>query len=147
MSVEKDLSSIFCQPLLAKKFRKIKKWSNKKKYTIKFGRVDQCDYDLKEIVVNRNQKDINIIYSALHECGHVILGSKKSYHKKFKSVVKADIDGRHSRSNIYRYKKLKEEIDAWERGYKLSKKLKLDINKDEYDVYASKYVNTYIKNL
>lgn len=145
--VKQNLKAVFCSLIYEKQFVKIEKWAHKVGYTIRFGRTDECDYYKRELVVQRNQKDINIIYSVLHECGHSIIGGKRSYHKKFKSIVKADIDGRHTKSNLYRFKKLKEEIDAWEEGYKLAKKLRIDIDKDHYDVYAAKCVNTYIKYL
>ncbi len=91
--------------------------------------------------------DMNTIYSLLHESGHIIIGSKRSYVKEYKSIIKGNVDGRHTRSNIYKYKKFKEEIDAWDLGYKLSKKLKLNIDRDKYENYAAKCVNTYLKYL
>ena len=130
---------------IEKQFNKIKNWVEKKGYTLKFGKADYVDYSTKEVVVFQNQYNLkHQIYSALHECGHVIIGNSSNYYRDFKSIVKADtIDGRHYRSNLYKYKKLKEEIDAWEKGYKLAKKLGISINKDDYDKYAAKYFVTY----
>lgn len=129
----------------SKHFSKIENWVNSKKYNLRFGKSDYVDYENREVVLFKSQK--NLIFSALHECGHVIIGSRRSYNKNFKSILKEEIDGRHANSNIYKYKKIKEEIDAWEEGYKLSKKLLLEIDKDEYDKYAAKCVATYIRQL
>jgi hypothetical protein len=126
-------------------FDKIEKWLSKKGFTIRFGKSDLVDYDKNEVVLIRNQKKSHLIFTLLHECGHIRIGSKKSFSKKFKDIIKADLDGRHERSYIYRYKKLREEIDAWESGYKLSKKLRIKIDKDIYDDYAARCFNTYVK--
>lgn len=117
-----------------KSFKKIRKWVYKKGYTLRFSVSDKVDYEKKEITLRRNQS--NIIFAALHECGHIVVDSKDNYHIDYKSIIKADtVDARHYRSNLYRYKKIKEEIEAWEEGFKLSKKLGIKVDKDEYDKY------------
>ena len=40
---------------------------------------------------------------------------------------------------------LAEEWDAWHRGYNLAKRLQLNIKKDDYFNYASRWVMTYIR--
>ena len=130
---------------MSKKFNKIKKWVDKQGYAIRFGKSDFVDYDKKEVVLLRNQKDKFLIYSALHECGHVIIGTHKSYYKKYKAIERALNDARHEKSDVYKYARFREEIDAWEQGYKLSKKLQLSVDKDDYDKYAAKCFKTYIK--
>lgn len=131
-----------------KKFKKIRNWIESKGYSVRFGTYDCVDSNTKEVIIYNNRHSTkHLIYSALHECGHVImLGDRNNYCRDFKSVIKADcFDGRHYRSNIYKYKKLKEETDAWEKGYSLSKKLGIKINKDEYDNYAARNFITYVK--
>lgn len=128
-----------------KPFDKIKSWVEEKGYTLRFGSNDCVDYELKEVVIYKNKYNTkHLIYSALHECGHIVTGNRDNYHIDYKSIIKADsIDGRHYRSHLYKYKKLKEEIDAWEEGYILSKQLGIRINKDDYDKYAAKCFVTY----
>ena len=129
----------------SKPFNKIKQWIESRGYTLRFGSHDYVDYDKKEVVIFNNLHNTkHLIYSVLHECGHVSIGNHKLYEKNYKSIVRADsIDARHYRSNLYKYKKIKEEIDAWEEGYKIAKKLHIRINKDEYDKYASSFLVTY----
>lgn len=124
---------------------KIKNWVEDKGYTLRFGNYDCVHYDEKEVVIYRNKHNQkHLIYSALHECGHVAIGNRDNYNRDYKSIVKADsVDGRHYRSNLYKYKKCKEEIDAWEEGYLIAKELGIRINKDEYDKYAAKNFVTY----
>lgn len=127
--------------------QKIKSWVESKGYTLRFGSYDCADYEKKEIILYKNKHSHkHLIYSALHECGHVVIGNSENYNRDYKSIVKADsVDGRHYRSNIYKYKKLKEEIDAWEEGFVIAKKIGIRINKDDYDKYAAKNFATYLQ--
>lgn len=131
-----------------KTLEKIKSWVESKGYSVRFGSYDCVDYDQKEVILYNNLHNRkHLIYSALHECGHVVIGNSDNYYRDYKSIVKADsVDGRHYRSNLYKYKKLKEEIDAWEQGYILGKKLGIRINKDDYDKYAAKNFCTYVSS-
>lgn len=131
-----------------KGFGKIKKWIKNQGYTLKWGKNDFVDYQTKELTLygGKNRSDIHQIYTALHECGHIVIANKKTYERDYKSLVIADdIDSRHMRSNVYKYKKLREEMMAWEEGYKLATKLGIKLDRHEFDVYSSKYFMTYVK--
>lgn len=126
-------------------FKRINRWVDDKGYTIRFGTSDYVDYDQKEVVLYKNKNSAkSIVYTSLHECGHIVIGHRKSYFKDYKAIVRADsVDGRHYRSNLYKYKKIKEEISAWEEGYRLANKLGIKIDKDDYDKFAAKNLVTY----
>lgn len=127
---------------------KIYSWLESVGYSLKWGKTDVCDGKAKVITINSNLIGNNKLYSLLHECGHVCLFNKDHYKKTFKSLdIAINHDRRHAKSLIYRYKKIKEEIDAWDEGYKLAKKLRIKINKKDYDKYAARYVHTYIQAL
>lgn len=130
---------------MIKEFKKITKWVESQGFTVRFSKCDEVNYTDREITLHHSQNKDKMIYSFLHECGHIIVSNKKSYKKNFKILNKAHIDGRHTKSNLFKYKQLREEILAWEKGFKLSKRLGIDINKEEYDKYASVCFNTYIK--
>ena len=130
---------------MSKKLKKIKNWIENNGYKLKMGNVDQVDYNKFEITINPRQTKTNLIFSALHECGHIIVSDKKSYNKNYKILNKGYLDGRHTKGLLYKYKQLREEIQAWEKGFKLSKKLGININKEDYDKYASVCFNTYTK--
>jgi hypothetical protein len=127
---------------------KIENWLTEIGYTLKWGKTDICDRRINQITITSSLTGNNKLFSILHECGHAILFTTHGYNVQFKSLVIARRhDGRHAKSLIYKYKKIKEEIDAWEEGYKLAKKLKIRINKKEYDKYAARWVHTYIQAL
>ena len=130
---------------MIKEFKKITKWVESQGFTVRFSKCDEVNYTDREITLHHSQNKDKMIYSFLHECGHIIVSNKKSYKKNFKIIHKAHIDGRHAKSNLFKYKQLREEIQAWESGFKLSEKLGIKINKEDYDKYASKCFNTYIK--
>lgn len=129
-----------------KRIKRLVDWISKQGYNFKFSNSDQVDWNTATVMVYPNPNQEHLLYSLLHECGHVIVGNYNSYYKEFKSLTKANYDSRHCKSNIYRYKKLKEEMDAWEEGKNLAKKLKIRINKDRYDKYAAKWFMTYVRD-
>ena len=130
---------------MGKKFNKIEDWAKSHGYTVRFSIRDEVNYTDKEITLRNQKNKDKMMYSFLHECGHIIVSDKRSYKKNYKILNKGYVDGRHTKGLLYKYKQLREEILAWEKGFKLSKKLGININKEEYDEYASKCFNTYIK--
>lgn len=130
---------------MSKKLNKIIDWLTKLGFEFKISNTDFVNYTDKIVCINGVQSNKNKVFSLLHECGHILLFNKSSYNEDYKVLYKSRFDGRVSKSNLFRYKKLREEIEAWENGYLLAKKLDIKINKDEYDVYASKCFKTYIK--
>jgi hypothetical protein len=131
-----------------KDLKKIKEWVENQNFTIRDGREDFLDYSKKEIVLyNGNwRSERDQVFTLLHECGHLVVSKKRSYERDYKSLNIANfVDARHTNSNMYKYKKLREEMMAWEEGYKLATKLGLEIDQEEYDKYASKCWMTYVK--
>lgn len=124
---------------------KIEKWLLEKGYSLKWSNTDQVDYESQTVEICSKLSAKNKLYSLLHECGHIILSNKRTYNKVFKAVNKANFDGRVMKSDIYKYQQLREEMEAWENGYKLANKLKIRVDKDDYDIYAAKNFKTYIK--
>jgi hypothetical protein len=130
-----------------KRIKRLVNWLSKRGFSFRFSITDTVDLDTMTVTVYPNSNLIYLLYTLLHECGHVAISENDNYEKEFKSLsIADDLDSRHSRSNIYRYKKLKEEIDAWEEGKKLAKRLKIRLNKEDYDKYASKWFMTYVKS-
>lgn len=114
-------------------------------FAFKLGKVDQVCYESLEVTINSHQSDKRKFFSALHECGHIIVSNKRNYSRDFKVLNDADIDNRKMRSDLYKYKQLREEIEAWEYGFKLANKLSIKVDKSDYDAYAAKCFKTYVK--
>lgn len=127
------------------RFEKIKNWTNELGFTVHFSNQDYVLFDEKKIFLNPTQTSLNLIYAFLHECGHIILSKEKNYKRNFKILDEAFIDGRRMRGQLFKYKQLKEEMIAWERGFELAKELGIKLNKVNYDKYAARCFMTYVK--
>lgn len=109
---------------------------------------DAYYHEDRQIVFNKSlKKKKNQIYSLLHECGHAIAYDSKGYKDKFPNLAairfkKAKVN---KRRNAVKCEVIAEEIDAWQRGLKLAGRLKININKEDYNDYASRWVMTYIR--
>ena len=128
----------------SKKLKVIKKWVKEQGFTIQTDGKNEVDFGEYVVSINKNEKHVN--YSLLHECGHII-GDKKINRTDNEILDKGYVDVNFARTKLYKYKKLQEEMIAWEEGYKLSKKLGIKINKNKYDLFAAKHFNTYVKYL
>ena len=126
--------------------KRLLEWIIKKGYSLEEGTADLYDPNSKTIFVNKRLKSGNKLYSTLHECGHLLVQQNvNSYEKRYKSQVEGLFDKRKCRSVRWRIDFLKEEYDAWDRGYKLAKRLKIPINRERYYDYASKCLATYCR--
>lgn len=126
--------------LKRKKLKKISKWLENYNYSIYWGDEDCVLPSLSKIYITPGKYEL---YSLLHECGHVKIFSKQNYTKRFGVIEKAEDNGNLKKTNIYKYQKMMEEIEAWEKGWRISKKLGIKINKKEYFKEAAKWVGTY----
>ena len=124
--------------------QKLLDWIKKKGFTYEEGKQDLYEPTEKKICVSKRLNKQNKLYSALHECGHLLVQRNVfSYEKRYKSQVDGIFDKRKCRSLRWRIDFLKEEYDAWDRGYKLAKRLKIPISKERYYDYASKCLESY----
>lgn len=107
--------------------------------------ADSCKSDSKVIEIYSLNGVENRLYALLHECGHALI--RKNW-TKFKSQYPAhadhDGDGR-KESNSLKISTLEEEIEAWKRGWSLSERLNLSLNKESYNKNKNKHLMTYIK--
>lgn len=126
------------------RFRKIKNWANSVGFEVKLSNVDCVELDEKIIYLQSNQSPQHLIYSFLHECGHIKSFKERGYKKNFKILDDVLLDGRRKRGLYFKYKELKGEMLAWEYGFKLSKDLGIKLNKENYDRYAAKCFMTYV---
>jgi hypothetical protein len=128
------------------RFEKIQTWANSNGFQVKLSNTDCVEFSEKTIYLQSNQSLTNLIYSFLHECGHIEVCKKRGYKKNFKILDDGQFDGRRKRGLLYKYKQLKEEMLAWEYGFQLAKDLGIRLNKENYDKYAAKCFMTYVNN-
>jgi len=124
--------------------KRIVEWIKKKGYTFELSDKDLYDPDERKIYVKKRLSKHHRLYAGLHECGHLLVQQNIfSYEKRYKTQVDGVMDGRKRSSLRYRIDFLKEEYDAWDRGFRLAKRLGIYVNKDNYYNYASKCLGSY----
>jgi len=124
-------------------------WAATKGYKV-FGKWEiDAFYDKdKEIVYSLSTKNPkHQMYSLLHECGHALAFESKGYKDRFPTMAKRRFKTAkvNPRTNTFKVESILEEHDAWNRGLALSQRLGININKEDYNNYASRYVMTYVR--
>jgi antirestriction protein ArdC len=119
------------------KIKIVEKWLEAKGITLRWSNNHSYDPETNEVFVSRQGSDKNVFYTLLHETGHAIQYNMRTP----PSFTNYDPD---VKTLVTMYHNMSEEIDAWQRGYDLAKRLKIPINQKDYDKYAAKYVATYI---
>ena len=127
----------------------ITQWAATKGYKV-FGKweIDAFYEDDKEIVYSlRTKEKKNQMYSLLHECGHALAYESKGYKNRFPTMSKRRFKTAkvNPRTNAFKVEQIIEEHDAWERGLRLAARLGIEIDKEDYNKYASRWVMSYIR--
>ena len=126
-------------------------WAKLRGYKV-FGKWEEdAFYDKdKEIVYSlRTKEKKNQMYSLLHECGHALAYESEGYKNNFPNLATIRFKtGKVSRRrNVVKCETIAEEWDAWKRGFNLSRRLDININREDYFDYASRYVMTYVRKI
>ena len=107
--------------------------------------VDCCRNDVKIIEIYSLNGVESRLFALLHECGHALIRRDWTKFKtEFCAHAEHDGDGRKETKSL-KISTLEEEFEAWKRGWKLAKRLNLQLDKDAYTKNKDKYIMTYIK--
>lgn len=117
-------------------------WCTKRGVKVIFGRTAPCFVpETKVIMLNATATPMQQLFFLLHETGHMLIGTKNErfamgYRQSDPSVTKT-----------FRHKLdiIDEEFEAWDRGWRLSKRLGLQISRDEYQKLRCSSMKTYLK--
>jgi hypothetical protein len=105
-------------------------------------------YDHTERIITevwRGKATKSWVYTMLHELGHSLNRSKKSF--SYKSWRISEIGESVTIDKVATVQIMREEIEAWETGLKLAKRLNIQIERKDYDKYASNCLMKYMKEL
>jgi len=106
---------------------------------VAFGQDENNSYGNKLITINTRQNLRYQLHTLLHEAGHALLrNNKKKYEKSFSMYSKR------KSSKSYKLGVLKEEIMAWEQGYKLALKLGIVLNEGWWKKHSEKCIYDYV---
>lgn len=125
----------------------IESWLDKKGFVLcksnKRSIEDEVDFERKVVFLSLRSKPLFQLYSLLHECGHVVLRTKKDYRQRFKEHAKVS-EGLMKPTIRSSVEEVEEEMLAWREGEVLARKLNIELDTDIYYKYGYKWVMGYI---
>lgn len=127
---------------------KIESWLSKRSFALLKSKLktieDEVDFDRKVVFLSLRSKPINQLYSLLHECGHILVRSKKNFKSRFRETTAIEEGRLFVETNRSIVEQIEEEILAWREGYKLSNQLELNLVEKEFFKYGFRWVMSYI---
>lgn len=101
-------------------------WLNSRGISLKFKKRTGAAFyfDSKTVVASSTLRPDAALVYILHECGHVLIGNEGASDRYAMGYPKQH-DPKHNRSFQHRMAVLDEEMEAWHRGKKLAKRLKI----------------------
>lgn len=100
------------------------------------------DFVNDEIVIHNGTTEEVQFYHLMHELGHVLqLSNSKRYDRQFNKIFK-----RFTRNSMtYKVKIIEEEIDAWNIGLKLCRRMGLKTDRRKYEIIRAREIATYLR--
>ena len=126
---------------------KIISWILDQDWTINFrGRRNEADHFDSQINISYQTRGKTLLYTLLHEAGHVVLRSDPAYFMtKYQGITAALVSPSKMFNTNYKVDTVKEEFDAWRIGEELANELCLDIDLNDYNKFGNKCLMSYIK--
>lgn len=126
---------------------KLATWLIDKGISLHFERRDGAVYneDGKHVAISSALPLDTALVFLLHECGHVLIGSTGASKRYALGYPKAN-DPEYNRKFEHRLAVLEEEMEAWHRGQKLAKRLKIawSIQKSLWDEKRTMCLRSYV---
>jgi len=125
----------------------VEKWLEERGFDLTFSKRegDQVDWDNSLINIRPIKNKEEMFYTLLHECGHILVAR---YSKSFKDNYKTkDFRDWHkmmsTRDSALKVSILADEMEAWNRGRRLAKRLGLLVDAKKYKKLAGQCVWSY----
>lgn len=137
----------WCRDILyANKIKVIVDWCASKKLNVRFGKVAGAIYDgpTQTIRVAGRASPEKQLYYLLHECGHHLIGFTE-FDVRFGLGYPYIDDPIVNVTFHHRLACLEEEIEAWVRGWRLSERLRLNLDRAEFDKLRIECLRGYVR--
>lgn len=120
-------------------------WCTSKALSVTFEKKVGGVYDAsnKNIMISSRLLPRRQVILLLHECGHHLIG-RKEHHGRF-AMGYPQTDPEVIKTFHHRVAVLEEEMEAWHRGWNLSQRLELNLDRDTFDVVRLECIKTYMK--
>lgn len=121
-------------------------WCAFKGIKVQFGKKSGGMYNTedKSITLACRAAPEKQLYMLLHECGHHLIGFVEK-DERFGMGYPYIQDPKVNTTFQHRLACLEEEIEAWNRGWRLSKRLRINLDRKYFDVVRLSCIRSYIK--
>lgn len=121
------------------------RWCTERKVTVDFVKKQCGTYysGTKTITISSRLSPRNQVIVLLHECGHHLIGPSGDSDRF--QMGYAQVDHEITKTFHHRVSCLEEEMEAWHRGWRLSCRLALRVDREVFDEYRLKCLKSYIK--
>jgi len=136
------------EALIKEGFKSLERWVNAKNFEVdyEYNTVDYIDEDERQIIINTRSGAEIQLYALLHECGHLIIRKSKDYKSKYPVSCKLQSKNKQIEGSIaYKMDVVREEIEAWDKGKDLAKRLNIHLDEQKFLNLVNKCVMTYIE--
>lgn len=126
--------------------KKIERYCSRKGFVVRYETCDQACSTIcfvnKEIVIHEGSTAERRFYNLLHEMGHLLIHENhQAYARNTGFVLKNFSD----QSLTQKVGEVEEEYGAWKVGYAQAKKMRLKVNRIEYEKLKASYLSTYFE--
>lgn len=120
-------------------------WCDKKRLRVRFTRKEGATYYpiAKTIVVSSGMLPSRQLMFLIHECGHHLIGMKE-YNERYKMGY-PQTDPQVTKTFHHRVSCLDEEMEAWHRGWKLTQRLGIPVDRKQFDKVRLECIKSYIE--
>jgi hypothetical protein len=120
---------------------KLLAWCTQRSVVVEFTKSANGTWspDENTIEINGRCSPENQLFWLLHECGHALID--RSAVQRYGTIR----SNPHHRSLIVKVQEVAEELEAWDRGYNLVKRLGIYVNPERYIMLRAEAVATYFK--
>ena len=124
---------------------KVITWCESKGITVTFEKKvgGFLDWAAKHVMISSRLSPQKQLAFLLHECGHFLVGPKVKGERYIMGYIQTDPDI--TKTFHHRVDVLEEEMEAWHRGWSLSRRLKLAFTRESFDEARLECLKTYIK--
>ena len=121
-------------------------WCNTKGISVSFGKKVGATYDTidKTICISGRMSPERQLYMLLHECGHHLIGFDEGDERFGKGYPLVE-DPVHNATFQHRFACFEEEIEAWNRGWRLAKRLGLELPREDFDKVRLECLRSYVR--
>jgi len=125
---------------------KVVRFCRRRGFSVKFQKNKHenstiCFVD-HEILIHNGSTPERIFYSLLHEMGHLLIHENTQLYSQNTGFVFNNFSRQSLTTKIG---EVEEEFDAWRQGYKKAKKMRLKVDRLEYEKLKASYLSTYFE--